>query len=46
MRKEFLIPYIVLGELWMEQQSCAAHAALREATTMALGKGVTILTSS
>jgi hypothetical protein len=46
MRKEFLTPHIVLEMLQMEQQSYAACAAWRVATTMAFGKGVIILTSS
>ncbi len=46
MRKEFLTPHIVLKMLRMEQQSYAARAAWRVATTIALGKGVMILISS
>jgi hypothetical protein len=46
MQKEFLTPHIVLEMLRMEQQNYAARAARRLATTMALGKGVMILTSS
>ncbi len=46
MQKEFLTPHIVLKMSRMEQQSYAACAAYRVATTMALGEGVMILTSS
>jgi hypothetical protein len=46
MRKEFLTPHIVLEMLRMEQQFYAARSAYRGATTMALGEGVMILTSS
>jgi hypothetical protein len=47
MCKEFLTPIIVLEMLQIEQQQQqAACAAQRVATTMALGEGVMILTSS
>ncbi len=46
MRKEFLTLHIIFEMLQMEQQSYAAHAAWRVATTMAIGEGVMILISS
>jgi hypothetical protein len=46
MWKEFLTLHIILKILWMEQQSYAACTTLRVATTIALGKGVMILTSN